>query len=606
MKGKIDNLPLTKCKINIKGDIYKLGMGAREYKKHEYVKKDSGNRLLHWDSLKNLICSNVQCSRCGLEVNLHENTIGIATQVGLTCTNKLCNLKEENKVKRTLFRKYNFRTNSNESFAVNCQLVLAMLQIGCGSTEAGVLLTFLDLPNSSAFHRMSFSRILTAIRPEIKEITNLCMEHGQNEEIKQTIGEELYEEYKKGNLSSDEVGLVIMYDMGWNKHSSGNKYDSISGHRFVLGGNLKKIINYRCMSKCCRICALAECTKVSVDHESPKKYEGSSKSMETEAIYQMVQDAYYNKGSTCSVIVSDDNSTIKSNLKHSFKQKVEEGLMSMEQWPKTKQNRPRQDNGRLPLKIPEPRFLADFNHRVKTVGKAVYALATVSKKESSVTKEIAARMKTYWGSMLKQIRYLDWDREGEKIKERVLATVEHLFNNHQYCDEKWCYVLRAQKEGKPYCPEDSRPLYEENADPKMYEQLKKAVERFQTKENIVECLHKYDTQQNEGLNMSVSRYVPKFKHYGTSMSLDTRIRCVVGTHNMGYSTFYSTLLANLGCIEKRDGENRHLSSGITRIGKTKLRHRTYKQKLEVKRRRKHGQQARTRQQIFVLFVNNIL
>ena len=58
--------------------------------------------------------------------------------------------------------------------------------------------------------------------------------------------------------------------MGWNKRSSGNKYDSISGHRFVLGGNSKKIMNYRCMSKCWRICAQAECTKVLVDHECPK------------------------------------------------------------------------------------------------------------------------------------------------------------------------------------------------------------------------------------------------------------------------------------------------------------------------------------------------
>ena len=82
------------------------------------------------------------------------------------------------------------------------------------------------------------------------------------------------------------------------------------------------------------------------------------------------------------------------------------------------------------------------------------------------------------------------------------------------------------------------------------------------------------------------------------MSLDTRIRCVIGSHNMGYSTFYSTLLANLGCIDKRDGENNHLSSGITRICKIKLRHRTYKQKLEVKRRRKYGQLARTWQQVF--------
>ena len=215
------------------------------------------------------------------------------------------------------------------------------------------------------------------------------MQEGRDKEIKETIGEDLYQKYKEGKLKSEEVSLIVMYDMGWNKRSSGNKYDSISGHGFVLGGNSKKIINYRCMSKCCRICALSKKGK-EVPHECPKNHEGSSKSMETEAIYRMVKDSYYNQGYTCSVIVSDDDSTMKSNLKHSYKEKLEAGLMTREEWPKTKQNRPKQDNGRLPLDIPEPKFLADFNHRVKTVGKAVYALATVSKKESTVTKEIAA------------------------------------------------------------------------------------------------------------------------------------------------------------------------------------------------------------------------
>ena len=32
---------------------------------------------------------------------------------------------------------------------------------------------------------------------------------------------------------ASEVQLVVMYDMGWNKRSSGHKYDSISGHGFL-------------------------------------------------------------------------------------------------------------------------------------------------------------------------------------------------------------------------------------------------------------------------------------------------------------------------------------------------------------------------------------
>ena len=60
-------------------------------------------------------------------------------------------------------------------------------------------------------------------------------------------------------------------------------------------------------------------------------------------------------------------------------------------------------------------------------------------------------MKTHWGAMLKQIRYLDWKKDKQKIKQKVLVPVEYLFNNHYFDDKKWCYVL---------IPEDSQPLYD--------------------------------------------------------------------------------------------------------------------------------------------------
>ena len=59
----------------------------------------------------------------------------------------------------------------------------------------------------------------------------------------------------------------------------------------------------------------------------------------------------------------------------------------------------KKDNGRLPIEIPEPKFLADFNHRVKTVGKAVYELAKPLKKTSLVDKPLAARIKLYRAMM---------------------------------------------------------------------------------------------------------------------------------------------------------------------------------------------------------------
>ena len=70
------------------------------------------------------------------------------------------------------------------------------------------------------------------------------MQDARQKEIKETIGEKLFEKYETQNLSPEEIPIVTMHDMGWNKQSSGNKYDSISGHRFLSGGECRKILNY--------------------------------------------------------------------------------------------------------------------------------------------------------------------------------------------------------------------------------------------------------------------------------------------------------------------------------------------------------------------------
>ena len=259
--------------------------------------------------------------------------------------------------------------------------------------------------------------------------------------------------------------------------------------------------------------------------------------MECKAIFRMVIDAYNNLGYTIAVIVSDDDSTMKSNLKHSFQEKIQAGLMRNIDWPKTQKGNKKSDSGRLPISIPEPSFLADFNHRVKVIGKSVYFLATMAKRDSDVSKVTAERVKTNWGSMLKQIRHLDWEKDYTTIKSKVLAPIEHMFDNHDHCDESWCQFLKARRELKTYRPDESKPMFQKTENEREYKQLCAAVERFQSDENIRECLHPYNTQLNESLNMCVSRYVPKFKHFGTTMSLDSRVRCVIGVHNVGYANY---------------------------------------------------------------------
>ena len=39
-----------------------------------------------------------------------------------------------------------------------------------------------------------------------------------------------------------KIGLTVSFDMGWNKRSSGHRYDSLSIHAFIIGVYTRRII----------------------------------------------------------------------------------------------------------------------------------------------------------------------------------------------------------------------------------------------------------------------------------------------------------------------------------------------------------------------------
>ena len=63
---------------------------------------------------------------------------------------------------------------------------------------------------------------------------------------------------KQTRGKNNKVKLTVTYDMGWQKRSSGRRYDSSSGHSFIIGARIKGIIGMVLYSKACRNCDAAE------------------------------------------------------------------------------------------------------------------------------------------------------------------------------------------------------------------------------------------------------------------------------------------------------------------------------------------------------------
>ena len=200
----------------------------------------------------------------------------------------------------------------------------------------------------------------------------------------------------------------------------------------------------------------------------------------------------------------------------------------------------KRDKGKLPTWIFEPSFVADPTHRKKVVSKKFFDLAYATVAKSRVSIAIAKRMKTNWGNLIKQNR----GNSIETFVQNAKAPLEHIFNNHQYCDAQWCLALKAQKENKVYVHEQGWLSCEKDA--KIYEDLHAVTSKYGAPFYLEQSRHPFDTQSNEALNQSQICLTPKNKVFHSTPSFNYRHAIVVASHNWGYGKFWSSVMDELG------------------------------------------------------------
>ena len=81
---------------------------------------------------------------------------------------------------------------------------------------------------------------------------------------------------------------------------------------------------------------------------------------------------------------------------------------------------------------------------------------------------------------------------------------------------------------------------------------------------LEESQHTGNTQINEALNQSISKYAPKNKYLGSTMTLTHRVHVAVGIHNLENLTFWEHVYQELefgmcfvirGYLSRKDNKN---------------------------------------------------
>ena len=246
--------------------------------------------------------------------------------------------------------------------------------------------------------------------------------------------------------------------------------------------------------------------------------------------------------------------------------------------------------GKLPEYIPEPIFLADPTHRVKTIAKYIFQLAKMPLSESPVTKDLALQMKKYFGYFLKQQRFSTLDQ----IRHASKAPLHHLFNNHQFCNVSWCLAKRAEENGDNYVNRDAPFLdMKDKKGAKIFSQLKEVCDRFTTDAKLSESLHYGDTQANESFNNQLAYLAPKNVNYLQSKSLYFRLAIAILLNNEGHGEAWKSIFKSVG-INLQPKILEHLQIRDKRKEKKK----EVMQTSEYKRKRQHRSNAKILERIY--------
>ena len=348
-----------------------------------------------------------------------------------------------------------------------------------------------------------------------------------------------------------------------------------------MGCHTKKVLSYVVKAKRCATCHTASLkNKDPVAHECPVNHEGSSKSMEGEAAVELLSVMARERQTPVRILVGDDDSTFKANIRHSYKAKIDAGLMTMEEWPLTAKGNKITDRGKLDLDVPEVwETPADPSHRRKVVAAPLYKVASGTKKNNphGLTMVDVERIKTNWGNFQKQYRSCSFD----EFHKRSLAVIEHHFNDHTYCGEWCCFSSDLPDDKRKEKSRENTSKYKDKCNNKeLYKLVWTLIGKYLTPERLKEIHHMFDSQKNEALNRSNNKFAPKHKTYSMTNSLRSRTAMAVGIDSVGPKDYFLRLFNVIG-IKSNDIFERF----IERIDNTKKRVYDHQRETTTKRKR---------------------
>ena len=168
--------------------------------------------------------------------------------------------------------------------------------LGTGPQDVGNALSFLGVPGGLTWNNFFYEN-MDDVNKLIMDECQAIINEGLWNEIRATIKSKLGSKYPMEEMEQlitnfktntgfipeeiKQLGIIVSYDMGWQKRSTGRIYDSLSGHGYMIGCLSGKVVSFGVRSKKCVKCTRATNKNMVVKpHFCTINHHGSSGSME--------------------------------------------------------------------------------------------------------------------------------------------------------------------------------------------------------------------------------------------------------------------------------------------------------------------------------------
>jgi hypothetical protein len=262
-------------------------------------------------------------------------TVTLASSISIECTNEECGFlyHPETPAGTTIHLERNDNFERSTDYAINVLYVLSFISMGDGPTEAGRQLGLLGLPNDTTMQSRSFSIIEGRISPIIRDLCKDIILDNLKEEAKLSMiasGTHDEHDYRvwKDSLTDKSIKISVAkmptlhgsYDMAWQQKGSGHQYNSVSGHGTIVGRRTRKVIALVIKCKVCNQCTAWEKRNPGIEilpHTCYKNHEGSSGSMESAGIVELVTSVFEDHQAVISMLCCNDDSSIRADCQWS-------------------------------------------------------------------------------------------------------------------------------------------------------------------------------------------------------------------------------------------------------------------------------------------------